>query len=54
MVYFAIAERFLFLFGLDGKDESGSDSANSAKRECLMPDLCVICLEHEYNAVFVP
>ncbi|XP_021835149.1 E3 ubiquitin-protein ligase SP1 isoform X2 [Spinacia oleracea] len=40
--------------GDDGKDESGSDSANSAKRECLMPDLCVICLEHEYNAVFVP
>lgn len=35
---------------LDGMDESGSDSA---KRDGL-PDLCVICLEQEYNAVFVP
>lgn len=37
--------------GADGKEESGSDTA---KRESLMPDLCVICLEQEYNAVFVP
>ncbi|KMT06107.1 hypothetical protein BVRB_7g163340 [Beta vulgaris subsp. vulgaris] len=35
----------------DGIDDSGSDSV---KRDCLMPDLCVICLEQEYNAVFVP
>lgn len=32
-------------------DENGSDDT---KRERLMPDLCVICLEQEYNAVFVP
>lgn len=31
--------------------ENGSDST---KRDRLMPDLCVICLEQEYNAVFVP
>ncbi|KAJ8453239.1 hypothetical protein Cgig2_008123 [Carnegiea gigantea] len=37
--------------GSNEKDESGSDTT---KRESLMPDLCVICLEHEYNAVFVP
>ncbi|XP_074312176.1 E3 ubiquitin-protein ligase SP1 isoform X1 [Silene latifolia] len=37
--------------GDDVKDESGSETA---KRDGLMPDLCVICLEQEYNAVFVP
>lgn len=35
----------------DEKDENGSDNT---KRDRLMPDLCVICLEQEYNAVFVP
>ncbi|GAV78716.1 GIDE domain-containing protein/zf-C3HC4_3 domain-containing protein [Cephalotus follicularis] len=35
----------------DGKIENGSDCA---KRDVLMPDLCVICLEQEYNSVFVP
>ncbi|KAI4340228.1 hypothetical protein MLD38_025087 [Melastoma candidum] len=35
----------------DEKNESGSDGS---KREKLLPDLCVICLEQEYNAVFVP
>ncbi|KAL3680432.1 hypothetical protein R1sor_023388 [Riccia sorocarpa] len=24
------------------------------KKDATLPDLCVICLEHEYNAVFVP
>ncbi|KAH9610228.1 hypothetical protein KSS87_008009 [Heliosperma pusillum] len=42
----------LLLVDPDVKDESGSDM--SAKRDGLMPDLCVICLEQEYNAVFVP
>ncbi|KAH7838424.1 hypothetical protein Vadar_026234 [Vaccinium darrowii] len=37
--------------GSDGKTENGSDSC---KRDRLMPDLCVICLEQEYNSVFVP
>lgn len=32
------------------KTESGSDGT---KKDRLMPDLCVICLEQEYNAVFV-
>ncbi|KAK6937484.1 E3 Ubiquitin ligase MUL1-like [Dillenia turbinata] len=36
---------------LNGKEENGSESA---KKEHLVPDLCVICLEQEYNAVFVP
>ncbi|GAB2281286.1 Subtilisin-like protease 1, variant 2 [Dionaea muscipula] len=36
--------------GANGETENGSDST---KRD-LMPDLCVICLEHKYNAVFVP
>ncbi|KAL9239214.1 hypothetical protein vseg_013554 [Gypsophila vaccaria] len=35
--------------GDDAKDENGSETTKS-----LMPDLCVICLEQEYNAVFVP
>eukprot|EP00262_Sarcandra_glabra_P017002 TRINITY_DN5682_c0_g2_i1.p1 TRINITY_DN5682_c0_g2~~TRINITY_DN5682_c0_g2_i1.p1 ORF type:complete len:344 (+),score=40.71 TRINITY_DN5682_c0_g2_i1:113-1144(+) len=37
--------------GTNGKADNGSDNA---KRDTLMPDLCVICLEQEYNAVFVP
>ncbi|GAB4829772.1 Subtilisin-like protease 1 [Ancistrocladus abbreviatus] len=37
--------------GLNGKVENGSDGS---KRDRLMPDLCVICLEQEYNAVLVP
>ncbi|KAF9669406.1 hypothetical protein SADUNF_Sadunf14G0104400 [Salix dunnii] len=37
--------------GSDGKAENGSDGA---KRERPIPDLCVICLEQEYNAVFLP
>ncbi|KAF9598645.1 hypothetical protein IFM89_029895 [Coptis chinensis] len=38
----------------DGSDEKTDNGPESAKKERLMPDLCVICLEHEYNAVFVP
>nr|DAD19373.1 TPA_asm: hypothetical protein HUJ06_020836 [Nelumbo nucifera] len=37
--------------GQDNEAENGSDNT---KRDRLMPDLCVICLEQEYNAVFVP
>ncbi|XP_048236156.1 E3 ubiquitin-protein ligase SP1 isoform X3 [Ricinus communis] len=37
--------------GSNGKAENGSDSS---KRERPIPDLCVICLEQEYNAVFLP
>ncbi|KAK9281011.1 hypothetical protein L1049_003903 [Liquidambar formosana] len=37
--------------GSNGKAENGSDTT---KKDRLMPDLCVICLEQEYNAVFVP
>lgn len=27
---------------------------STSKRDTIVPDLCVICLEQEYNAVFVP
>uniref|UniRef100_A0A803NRB4 RING-type E3 ubiquitin transferase n=1 Tax=Cannabis sativa TaxID=3483 RepID=A0A803NRB4_CANSA len=37
--------------GSEDKAESGSDGS---KKDLLMPDLCVICLEQDYNAVFVP
>ncbi|KAH8489285.1 hypothetical protein H0E87_024792 [Populus deltoides] len=40
-----------FFSGSNGKAENGSDGA---KRERPIPDLCVICLEQEYNAVFLP
>ncbi|KAK0580428.1 hypothetical protein LWI29_001917 [Acer saccharum] len=36
--------------GSNGKAENGSDS----NKKDRMPDLCVICLEQDYNAVFVP
>ncbi|KDO68831.1 hypothetical protein CISIN_1g019223mg [Citrus sinensis] len=37
--------------GTNGQAENGSDGT---QRDRVMPDLCVICLEQEYNAVFVP
>ncbi|KAH9730021.1 E3 ubiquitin-protein ligase SP1 [Citrus sinensis] len=37
--------------GTNGQAENGSDST---QRDRVMPDLCVICLEQEYNAVFFP
>ncbi|KAA8550905.1 hypothetical protein F0562_002589 [Nyssa sinensis] len=37
--------------GSTGNDENGSDNT---KKDRLLPDLCVICLEQEYNSVFVP
>ncbi|KAK2990531.1 hypothetical protein RJ640_019811 [Escallonia rubra] len=37
--------------GSNAKAEPGSDGS---KRDRSMPDLCVICLEQEYNSVFVP
>lgn len=37
-----------------GLNEKADSESNGAKRDHLMPDICVICLEQEYNAVFVP
>ncbi|KAB2600772.1 mitochondrial ubiquitin ligase activator of NFKB 1 [Pyrus ussuriensis x Pyrus communis] len=37
--------------GSNEKDDSASDGN---KRDRMMPNLCVICLEQDYNAVFVP
>ncbi|XP_073300296.1 E3 ubiquitin-protein ligase SP1 isoform X1 [Primulina huaijiensis] len=37
--------------GVNGKVENISDAT---KKDKMMPDLCVICLEQEYNAVFIP
>ncbi|KAF9615511.1 hypothetical protein IFM89_023893, partial [Coptis chinensis] len=42
------------LFFEIGSDEKTDNGPESAKKERLMLDLCVICLEHEYNVVFVP
>lgn len=33
-------------------NEEADNETDGAKR--VMPDICVICLEQEYNAVFVP
>ncbi|KAF3634039.1 putative mitochondrial ubiquitin ligase activator of nfkb 1-A-like isoform 2 [Capsicum annuum] len=46
LFYFA---SFLLL-GSNATSENGVDN----KKDLLMPDLCVICLEQEYNSVFVP
>ncbi|KAH0465667.1 hypothetical protein IEQ34_005770 [Dendrobium chrysotoxum] len=43
--------------GQDTEDDKSVKSVTSpdiAKRERIIPDICVICLEQEYNAVFVP
>ena len=34
--------------------EKADGLSDGVKKDRLMPDLCVICLEQEYNAVFVP
>lgn len=38
----------------EGTDDKTKNAPDSAKRDRSMPDLCVICLEQEYNSVFVP
>ncbi|PNX72793.1 mitochondrial ubiquitin ligase activator of NFBK 1-like protein [Trifolium pratense] len=40
--------------GQDNEGEKADILSDSAKRESAMPNLCVICLEQEYNSVFVP
>ncbi|GAU30711.1 hypothetical protein TSUD_39350 [Trifolium subterraneum] len=40
--------------GQDNGGEKDDILSDSAKRESAMPNLCVICLEQEYNSVFVP
>lgn len=39
---------------LVGSTEISDKGTDNLKREQRMPALCVICLEHDYNAVFVP
>ncbi|GFZ04674.1 E3 Ubiquitin ligase family protein [Actinidia rufa] len=38
----------------EGSDGQAEDESDTTKKDGLMPDLCVICLEQEYNSVFVP
>ncbi|RZC90576.1 hypothetical protein C5167_029709 [Papaver somniferum] len=33
----------------DNEDSNGKTETEKSKKDCLMPDLCVICLEQEYN-----
>lgn len=37
-----------------GTDEDSEKVSDNMKKDRLMLDICVICLEQEYNAVFVP
>ncbi|KAB2616141.1 mitochondrial ubiquitin ligase activator of NFKB 1 [Pyrus ussuriensis x Pyrus communis] len=38
----------------EGSNEKDDNASDGSKRDRMMPNLCVICLEREYNAVFVP
>ncbi|XP_057461614.1 E3 ubiquitin-protein ligase SP1-like isoform X2 [Actinidia eriantha] len=40
--------------GQDNEDGQAEEESDTTKKDGLMPDLCVICLEQEYNSVFVP
>ncbi|KAG0450338.1 hypothetical protein HPP92_026952 [Vanilla planifolia] len=40
--------------GLDAEGGKSSMLSDNLKRDRLMPAICVICLEEEYNAVFIP
>lgn len=44
---------FVFATVREGDTEKSEQEATTLK-DTSMPDLCVICLEHDYNAVFVP
>uniref|UniRef100_A0A161Y3B8 RING-type E3 ubiquitin transferase n=1 Tax=Daucus carota subsp. sativus TaxID=79200 RepID=A0A161Y3B8_DAUCS len=39
---------------IEGSNTIAEDGLDGAKKDLLMPDLCVICLEQNYNSVFVP
>lgn len=55
MKFYAFHARFLnIIFPPSGSNIIPENGLDGAKREHLMPDLCVICLEQEYNAAFVP
>lgn len=58
MVLLYLSLQWLFQYLKVIFDSSSGEKADSlvdsAKRERLIPDLCVICLEQEYNSVFVP
>ncbi|XP_074559237.1 E3 ubiquitin-protein ligase SP1-like [Curcuma longa] len=38
----------------EGTNQESEKEPDNAKKENLALDICVICLEQEYNAVFVP
>ncbi|CAK9175852.1 unnamed protein product [Ilex paraguariensis] len=40
--------------GQDNEVAKAEDGSDGTQKEGLMPDICVICLEQEYNSVFVP
>ncbi|KAK1295562.1 hypothetical protein QJS10_CPA16g00996 [Acorus calamus] len=40
--------------GEDNEDRESDKGSDNGRKDRAMPDLCVICLEQEYNAVFVP
>ncbi|CAM8930322.1 unnamed protein product [Rhodiola kirilowii] len=40
--------------GQESGDEQLEIGSDASRKEHVMPSLCVICLEQEYNAVFVP
>ncbi|TYJ09302.1 hypothetical protein E1A91_A11G132200v1 [Gossypium mustelinum] len=40
--------------GSDNEDSTlKAENGTETNQDCVMPDLCVICLEQEYNAVFI-
>ena len=47
-------EKWCLLLFPPGSDGKAEDESDTTKKDGLMPDLCVICLEQEYNSVFVP
>jgi len=50
----AAAQRMEWKAHEGDQNDAGSQHDHDVKRDNLMPALCVICLEQEYNAVFVP
>nr|XP_043635843.1 E3 ubiquitin-protein ligase SP1 isoform X2 [Erigeron canadensis] len=40
--------------GNEGSNDKTENGVNAARKDGQLPDICVICLEQEYNSVFVP
>ncbi|KAI7755501.1 hypothetical protein M8C21_031675, partial [Ambrosia artemisiifolia] len=52
--YWEIKKRVFDAAAKRTTSDSEENGVNGTRKDGQMPDICVICLEQEYNSVFVP